>query len=148
MSNQTASELREYADLYDDVANDPYDAPTLLRAAAAQLELLEQVIDQQDMSWHRLADEYRLKLADALDALAVRQQDEAWLLSALAVTGDYQEVTRVEVIDSTGRVFTARYPPGVVVQVQDDGRTLKVFAGKPQTPAKRSRARKTRKDEA
>jgi hypothetical protein len=139
-----ASDLREYADLYDDVANDPYDAPTLLRAAADQLELLEQVIDQQDMSWHRLADEYRLKLADALDALATRQKDEAWLLNVPAVIGDYQEVTRVEVIDSTGRVFTARYPPGVVVQVQDDGRTLKVFAGKPQTPAKRSRVGKDR----
>lgn len=39
-------------------------------------------------------------------------------------------VTRVEVIDASGRVFVAdRYRPGVTISVQDEGRTLKVFAG-------------------
>lgn len=41
-------------------------------------------------------------------------------------------VTRVEIIDSTGRAFTRRYSePGVQVDVQDDGRTVKIFAGTP-----------------
>lgn len=40
------------------------------------------------------------------------------------------KVTRVEVIDNTGRAFVAHYASvGVTVHVQDDGRTVKVFAG-------------------
>lgn len=42
--------------------------------------------------------------------------------------------TRVEVIDSEGRVFTQYYRAGeggVYVSIQDDGRTVKVFAGTP-----------------
>lgn len=38
-------------------------------------------------------------------------------------------VTRVEVIDSTGRAFVAYYEPGIEVHTQDDGRTVKIFAG-------------------
>lgn len=42
-------------------------------------------------------------------------------------------VTRVEVIDSTGRAFTRHYDlAGASVSVQDDGRTVKVFASEPQ----------------
>lgn len=41
-------------------------------------------------------------------------------------------VTRVEVIDATGRAFVRRYEePGATVVVQDEGRTLKVFLGVP-----------------
>jgi len=45
-----------------------------------------------------------------------------------------QKVTRVEVIDSTGRVFSRFYEAGsrgVYLELQDDDRTLKVFAGQP-----------------
>jgi hypothetical protein len=43
------------------------------------------------------------------------------------------DVTRVEVIDDRGRVFVAYYRTvGVEVHTQDDGRTIKVFAGEPQ----------------
>lgn len=38
-------------------------------------------------------------------------------------------VTRVEVIDRSGRVYVAYYEPGIEVHVQDDGRTVKIFAG-------------------
>ena len=42
------------------------------------------------------------------------------------------KVTRIEVIDAGGRAFVRMYDlPGVAVDVQDDGRTLKVFAGEP-----------------
>lgn len=39
-------------------------------------------------------------------------------------------VTRVEVIDQTGRAFVAYYDTeGAEISVQDNGRTLKIFAG-------------------
>jgi hypothetical protein len=47
-------------------------------------------------------------------------------------------VTRVEVIDSTGRVFVAYYEPGIEVHVQDDGRTVKIFAGERSGNAERA----------
>jgi hypothetical protein len=43
----------------------------------------------------------------------------------------HPHVTRVEVVDATGRSFVQYYSPGVEVQLQDDGRTLKVLAGVP-----------------
>jgi hypothetical protein len=45
----------------------------------------------------------------------------------------YLHVDRVEVIDSTGRAFVNYYrtDSGVSVELQDDGRTLKVFAETP-----------------
>jgi hypothetical protein len=43
----------------------------------------------------------------------------------------HPQVTRVEVVDETGRSFVQYYSPGVEVQLQDDGHTLKVFAGTP-----------------
>ena len=52
------------------------------------------------------------------------------------------DVTRVEVIDNDGRVFSARYSEGGVdVHLQDDERTIKVFAGESTgTPTDRYRA--------
>lgn len=43
----------------------------------------------------------------------------------------HANVTRIEVIDDNGRVFTWYGEAGVYVQPQDDGRTLKLFAGTP-----------------
>ena len=41
---------------------------------------------------------------------------------------DTSKVIRVEVIDDTGRAYVNRNPDNVVeVQLQDDGKTLKVF---------------------
>jgi hypothetical protein len=46
--------------------------------------------------------------------------------------GETGEVTRIELIDATGRVLVRHYEqPGAVVSLQDDGRTLKIFAGTP-----------------
>lgn len=43
----------------------------------------------------------------------------------------FKDVTRIEVIDETGRAFVAYYQThGVEFQLQDDGRTIKLFAGK------------------
>ena len=39
---------------------------------------------------------------------------------------DYSKVTRVEVIDNSGRAYVA-YRASVYLDVQDDGRTLKLF---------------------
>lgn len=44
----------------------------------------------------------------------------------------FDKVTRVEVIDSTGRAFVQYYEPGgAFFDLQDAGRTLKLFAGVP-----------------
>ena len=40
--------------------------------------------------------------------------------------GDFGAVTRFEVIDASGRIVT-RYDVSVDAQLQDDGRTLKIF---------------------
>lgn len=40
----------------------------------------------------------------------------------------HDRVTRIEIIDATGRAFVEYYDaPGATVHVQDEGRTLKVF---------------------
>lgn len=43
---------------------------------------------------------------------------------------DTSVVTRVEVIDQTGRVFVAQSCTSVVAMLQDSGRTLKLFIEK------------------
>lgn len=44
-------------------------------------------------------------------------------------------ITRVEIIDDTGRAFVRYYETaGVELHVQDEGRTLKVFARTPRRP--------------
>ena len=48
--------------------------------------------------------------------------DNNWFLQHL-----FPKVTRVEVIDSTGRVYTQYDAKDVWISVQDDERTLKVF---------------------
>ena len=41
------------------------------------------------------------------------------------------KVTRVEVIDDEGRIFVAYYEThGVMLSLQDDDKTLKIFAGR------------------
>jgi hypothetical protein len=48
----------------------------------------------------------------------------------------HMRVTRIEVIDDDGRSFARRYTDsGCYVQLQDDGRTLKIFAGTPEEDA-------------
>jgi len=62
-------------------------------------------------------------------ARIVENEIGPWLEQQLRVT-QHPEVTRLEVIDSRGRVYGGRYASGgVEVHIQDDGRTVKVFAG-------------------
>jgi hypothetical protein len=43
----------------------------------------------------------------------------------------FPKVTRVEVIDASGRAFVGRYEDaGAFIDLQDDGWTLKVFVGR------------------
>lgn len=64
-------------------------------------------------------------------ALAFHWPDEAWGVPATPPIQStmHPGVTRIELIDTTGRVFSRYYEPGVEVSLQDGGRTLKVFAG-------------------
>lgn len=41
--------------------------------------------------------------------------------------GPYDDVTRIEVIDADGRSYTNHKVQNLVLSLQDDGRTLKVF---------------------
>lgn len=41
----------------------------------------------------------------------------------------FMKVDRIEVIDAGGRAFSARYEAGAYIDVQDDGRTMKIFVG-------------------
>jgi hypothetical protein len=41
------------------------------------------------------------------------------------------KITRVEVIDDSGRAYVKWDIDKVLIDIQDDGRTLKVFVGKP-----------------
>jgi hypothetical protein len=41
----------------------------------------------------------------------------------------YDNLSRIEIIGPNGREFVAYYEPGAMLDVQDDGRTLKVFVG-------------------
>ena len=40
---------------------------------------------------------------------------------------DLWDVTRVEVIDNNGRSYTKNWVDSVEIQLQDDGKTLKLF---------------------
>lgn len=48
----------------------------------------------------------------------------AWLKEKVQ---DYSQVTRVEVIDASGRAYTKLNIKSVELQLQDDARTLKLF---------------------
>lgn len=45
-------------------------------------------------------------------------------------TADYPNVNRVEVIDENGRSYVKYNANNVQIQIQDDGRTMKVFLRK------------------
>lgn len=48
----------------------------------------------------------------------------AWLAEKAQ---DYSKVTRVEIIDASGRAYTKMDIKSVELQLQDDARTLKLF---------------------
>ena len=43
------------------------------------------------------------------------------------MTDSFSDVTRVEVIDNNGRSYTKNWVDSVEIQLQDDGKTLKLF---------------------
>ena len=50
--------------------------------------------------------------------------DKAWFAKHIM---PFPEITRVEVIDSTGRAYTKWDVKDVEMSIQDDGRTMKIF---------------------
>ena len=75
-----------------------------------------------------------LALLDGKQATKASRQEQSLapsLLQKLSATssGDtrLQKVTRVEVIDSNGRIYTNYNCKDVEIQLQDDNRTLKIF---------------------
>lgn len=59
---------------------------------------------------------------------------------------DTSKITRVEVIDSTGRAYVDMRASGVTVQLQDDERTMKVFTKGQAFPLVSSDANDLRED--
>jgi len=53
------------------------------------------------------------------------------------LTRDLPKVTRVEVIDGTGRAYMAHHLEEVSMALQDEGRTLKVFVDKENTSSRK-----------
>lgn len=50
--------------------------------------------------------------------------------AAKAESASNPNVTRVEIIATSGRAFTGRFEPGVNLSLQDEERTLKIFTGR------------------
>lgn len=50
--------------------------------------------------------------------------DKSWFADHIM---PFPEITRVEVIDSTGRAYTQYNVKEVQMSIQDDGRTMKIF---------------------
>lgn len=85
---------------------------------------LEDVIREQIATWRRNGGRLLMQkfAANELEATI----DAALTGSASSPTEGWQKVTRFEVIDASGRTFTA-WGCAVELSYQDDGRTLKVF---------------------
>jgi hypothetical protein len=62
-------------------------------------------------------------------SMAERQRGLTPRRTTMPAEPNYDNVTRVEIIGPGGQVFSYFCEPGVALDVQDDGRTLKVFVG-------------------
>ena len=81
-------------------------------------EELEDYEEDVGESWWRFAEEF------GRDFDALKHSVDDWTPSA---KNSLQDVTRVEVIDEEGRSYVNTDASDVVVHLQDEGRTLKVF---------------------
>ena len=81
-------------------------------------EELEDYEEDVNESWWRFAEEF------GMDFHALKHSVGDWTPAA---KNSLQDVTRVEVIDEKGRSYVNTDASDVVVHLQDEGRTLKVF---------------------
>jgi len=91
--------------------------------------------EEERLSWMSLPEVAKFGMKNDLDKAFDREIDECWnpdddcsgQLRALPKSINYEDVTRVEVIDADGRAYVKTNVAYVVTDLQDEGRTLKVF---------------------
>ena len=91
--------------------------------------------EEERLSWLSLPEVAKFGMKNDLDKAFDRKIDECWnpdddcsgQLRALPKSINYEDVTRVEVIDADGRAYVKTNVAYVVTDLQDEGRTLKVF---------------------
>jgi len=91
--------------------------------------------EEERLSWMSLPEVAKFGMKNDLDKAFDRKIDECWnpdddcsgQLRALPKSINYEDVTRVEVIDADGRAYVKTNVAYVVTDLQDEGRTLKVF---------------------
>ena len=98
-------------------------------------EALSDEAEEESLSWLSLPEVAKFGMKNDLDKAFDRKIDECWnpdddcsgQLRALPSSINYEDVTRVEVIDAEGRAYVKTNVAYVVTDLQDEGRTLKVF---------------------
>ena len=94
----------------------------------------EDEAEEESLSWMSLPEVAKFGMKNDLDKAFDRKIDECWnpeeeerdpIDSWLST--NYEDVTRVEVIDAEGRAYVNTNAAYVVTDLQDEGRTLKVF---------------------
>jgi len=76
------------------------------------------------------ADIYEKMITAFPHTIRMMPEDTDWSTLFMEYTGqmtDYDSVTRIEVIDQSGRAWITNNAEGVTVSLQDDNRTLKLF---------------------
>tara|TARA_R110001606_G_scaffold262574_6_gene411204 strand:- start:3211 stop:3726 length:516 start_codon:yes stop_codon:yes gene_type:complete len=76
------------------------------------------------------ADIYEKMITAFPHTIRMMPEDTDWSTLFMEYTGqmtDYDSVTRIEVIDQSGRAWITNIAEGVTVSLQDDNRTLKLF---------------------
>ena len=100
-------------------------------------EALSDEAEEESLSWLSLPEVAKFGMKNDLDKAFDRKIDECWnpdaeefgrKFEAIKHTiNNLQDVTRVEVIDAEGRAYVNTNAAYVVTDLQDEGRTLKVF---------------------
>ena len=98
-------------------------------------EALSDEAEEESLSWLSLPEVAKFGMKNDLDKAFDRKIDECWNPDdvcsgqprALPSSINYEDVTRVEVIDAEGRAYVNTNAAYVVTDLQDEGRTLKVF---------------------
>jgi len=124
LSVVSEEELEDYEGLFDEDEEEEED-----------WEALSDEAEEERLSWMSLPEVAKFGMKNDLDKAFDRKIDECWnpdddcsgQLRALPKSINYEDVTRVEVIDADGRAYVKTNVAYVVTDLQDEGRTLKVF---------------------
>jgi len=114
-------ELEDYEGLFDEDEEEE-----------ESLSWLSDEAEEERLSWLSLPEVAKFGMKNDLDKAFDTKIDESWKPEEEDPIDpwssiNYEDVTRVEVIDAEGRAYVKTNVACVVTDLQDDGRTLKVF---------------------